>query len=182
MTTTNFLPYRGVLPRIDGAAFIAPGVSLVGDIEIGAQSSIWFGCVLRGDVNIIRIGRDSNVQDGTVIHVSGSGGGTHIGDGVTVAHSVLLHDCRLEDGCFIGMQACVMDGAVVETGAMVAAGALVTPGKRVPAGELWSGRPASKLRELTEAEYAEIERVRGVYVRLSREYLEDGVGVPPGGR
>ena len=173
------LSHKGVMPRIDGSAFVAPGASIVGDVEIGPGSSVWFGCVLRGDVNIIRIGRDSNVQDGTVIHVSGPGNGTHIGDGVTVAHSVLLHDCRLEDGCFIGMQACVMDGAVVEAGAMVAAGALVTLGKRVPAGELWSGRPAKKLRELTEAESAEIERIRGVYKHLSREYMADGIGVAP---
>ncbi len=179
MADSIVLPYRGVLPRIDGSAFVAPGASIVGDIEIGPGSSIWFGCVLRGDVNIIRIGRDSNVQDGTVIHVTGSGNGTHIGNGVTVAHSVLLHDCRLEDGCFIGMQACVMDRAVVEEGAMVAAGALVTPGKRIPAGELWSGRPAKKLRELSEAEQAEIVRIRGVYISLSREYLADGVGITP---
>ncbi len=178
MADSIILPYKGIMPRIDASAFIAPGVSVVGDVEIGAGSSIWFGCVLRGDVNIIRIGRESNVQDGTVIHVTGGGDGTHIGDGVTVAHSVLLHDCRLEDGCFIGMQACVMDRAVVEEGAMVAAGALVTPGKRIPTGELWSGRPARKLRELSEAERAEIERIRGVYIRLSKEYLEDGIGAP----
>ncbi len=177
------LPYRGVMPRIDGSAFVAPGASIVGDVEIGARSSIWFGCVLRGDVAAIRIGAESNIQDGTVIHVSGENGqGTHIGDGVTVAHSALLHDCRLEDGCFIGMQACVMDGAVVESGSMVAAGALVTPGKRVLRGELWAGRPARLLRPLGAAELAEIDRVRGVYVRLSRDYLADGIGVAPQSR
>ena len=173
------LDYRGTRPRLAPDVFVAPGAALIGDVTVGAGSSIWFGCVLRGDVNIIRIGRDSNVQDGTVIHVTGSGGGTHIGDGVTVAHSALLHDCRLEDGCFIGMQACVMDRVVVEGGAMVAAGALVTPGKRVAAGELWSGRPARKLRELSEAESAEIERISGLYTRLSGEYLADGIGIAP---
>ena len=178
----DILSYKGVSPRIDGAAFLAPGASIIGDVEIGARSSVWFGCVLRGDVNVIRIGSQSNIQDGTVIHVTGENGpGTHIGDGVTVAHSALLHGCRLEDGCFIGMQACVMDGAVVESGAMVAAGALVTPGKRVLRGEVWAGRPAKRLRPISEAELVEIDRVRGVYVRLSRDYLADGIGAPPTG-
>ncbi len=178
----SILPYKGIWPKIDPSAFVAPGASIVGDVEIGARSSVWFDCVLRGDVNVIRIGTESNIQDGTVIHVTGTNGqGTHIGDGVTVAHSALLHDCRLEDGCFIGMQACVMDRAVVETSAMVAAGALVTPGKRVPRGELWSGRPAKLLRPLSDAELAEIDRIRGVYVRLSRDYLADGIGAPPTG-
>ena len=177
--TAEILPYKGIWPRIDPSAFVAPGASIVGDVEIGARSSVWFGCVLRADVNIIRIGADSNIQDGTVIHVTGGGNGTHIGDGVTVAHSALLHDCALEDGCFVGMQACVMDGAVVEGQGMVAAGALVTPGKRVRRGELWAGHPAKLLRKLSEAEVSEIDRIRDVYIRLSREYLEDGIGHPP---
>ena len=102
-----------------------------------------------------------------------------VGDRVTVAHMVLLHDCTLEDGSFVGMNACVMDGAVVEGGAMVAAGALVTQGKRAKAGELWAGRPAKPVRTLSEAELAEMERIVGVYTRLSGEYLSDGVGAPP---
>ncbi len=165
------VPYRGVRPRIDAGAFVAPGASVVGDVAIGPGSSVWFGCVLRGDVNTIRIGARSNLQDGSVIHVTTGGRGTRIGDGVTVGHMVLLHDCTLEDGCFVGMNACVMDGAVVETGAMVAAGALVTPGKRVLTGELWGGRPAVRMRELTDAERAEIKRLAKLYFDLSREYV-----------
>ena len=178
--TATILPYKGILPRIDPSAFVAPGANIVGDVEIGPGSSVWFGCTLRGDVNGIRIGRDSNIQDGSVIHVTGGGQGTHVGDRVTVAHMVLLHDCRLEDRSFIGMNACVMDGAVVESNAMVAAGALVTPGKRIAAGTLWAGRPAKPLRDLSEAEMAEMDRIVGVYTRLSGEYLGDGIGAPPG--
>lgn len=101
--TASILPCKGVLPRIDSSAFIASGANIVGDVEIGPGSSIWFGCTLLGDVNRIRIGRDSNIQDGSVIHVTGGGQGTHIGDRVTVAHMVLLHDCTLEDGSFVGI-------------------------------------------------------------------------------
>src|SRR5690606_27614238 len=123
-----------------------------GDVTVGAETGIWFGCVLRGDVDRIRIGARTNIQDGTVVHVSHRDGPTVIGDEVTVGHLALLHACTLEDRSFVGMKACVMDGAVVESGAMVAAGALVTPGKRVPSGQLWAGSPARPMRDLTEAE------------------------------
>lgn len=169
--TATVLPFRGVAPRVDPTAFIAPGSNLMGDIEIGAGSSIWLGCQLRGDVNIIRIGEKVNLQDGSVVHVSSRGQGTHVGDRCTIGHMVLLHDCILEPDSFVGMNACVMDGAVVETGAMVAAGALVTPGKRVLTGELWGGRPAVRMRELTDAERAEIKRLAKLYFDLSREYV-----------
>lgn len=177
--TANILPYRGISPRIDATGFIAPGSNLVGDIEIGAGSSIWLGCQLRGDVNVIRIGEKSNLQDGSVIHVSGQGQGTYIGNRCTIGHMVLLHACTLEDDSFVGMNACVMDGAVVESYAMVAAGALVTPGKRVPTGELWGGRPARLMRRMTDAEHAEIDRISALYFDLSREYLAAGIGAPP---
>jgi carbonic anhydrase/acetyltransferase-like protein (isoleucine patch superfamily) len=174
--TVTILPFRGILPRIDPSAFIAPGVNLAGDIEIGPGSSIWLGCQLRGDVNIIRIGEKVNLQDGSVVHVSSKGQGTLIGDRCTIGHMALLHDCILEDDSFVGMNACVMDGAVVESYAMVAAGALVTPGKRIPAGELWGGRPAKFMRKLTDAEHAEIDRLANLYFDLSRDYLADGIG------
>jgi carbonic anhydrase/acetyltransferase-like protein (isoleucine patch superfamily) len=121
--TASILPFRGVLPRVDPTAFIAPGSNLAGDIVIGAGSSIWLGCQLRGDVNVIRVGEKVNLQDGSVIHVSSKGQGTLIGDRCTIGHMVLLHDCILEADSFVGMNACVMDGAVVESYAMVAAGA-----------------------------------------------------------
>src|SRR5688572_6811909 len=103
------LPYKGILPTIYETVFVAPNASVVGDVHIGANSSIWYGANMRGDVNIIRIGAGTNIQDGTVIHVSTRGQGTHIGDNVTVGHMALLHDCTLEDEAYIGMQACVMD-------------------------------------------------------------------------
>jgi carbonic anhydrase/acetyltransferase-like protein (isoleucine patch superfamily) len=164
------LPYRKAMPRIADDAFVAATAVVAGDVEIGAESGLWFGVVVRGDVNVVRIGARTNIQDGTVVHVSRIGQGTRIGDDVTVGHMALLHDCTLEDACFVGMQACVMDGAVVESGAMVAAGALVTPGRRVPAGELWAGRPAKLLRPLTEAEHAEILESALRYARLAAEY------------
>ncbi len=163
--------YKGKLPVIAPDAFVAETAAIVGDVVIGAQSSIWYGCTLRGDVNNIVIGARTNIQDGTVIHVASQGQGTYIGDDVTVGHMALLHACTVESGAFIGMQACVMDGAYVESGAMVAAGALVTPGKRVPAGQLWAGSPAKLMRELTEEEKASIKHSAKHYVGIARNYL-----------
>lgn len=164
------LPYKGILPKIDESAFIAANAAVMGDVAIGANSSIWYGCTVRGDVNIIRIGAGTNIQDGTVIHVATRGNGTHIGDNVTVGHMAMLHDCKLEDEAYIGMTACVMDGAVVEKRAFVAAGALVTPGKRVPAGQLWAGRPAKYLRDLTQEDYDLMDWSGPHYVRLGQEH------------
>jgi gamma-carbonic anhydrase len=167
----KLMPFKNIMPRIGPKVFIAEGVPIVGDVEIGEESSIWFNCVLRGDVNNIKIGRRTNIQDGTVIHVSSSGQGTYIGDDVTVGHMAMLHACTIEDGAFVGMMACVMDGALIEKGAMVAAGALVTPGKRVPSGQLWGGSPARFMRELTEEEKKYLPWSAQHYVNLAREYL-----------
>lgn len=164
------LPYRGVRPTIDPQAFVAPTAAVIGDVVIGRGSSIWFGCTVRGDVHEIRIGEDTNIQDHTVIHVTGGKLGTYIGSGITVGHGVILHACTLEDGCFIGMAATVMDGVVVESGAMVAAGALVTPGKRVKAGELWAGNPAKFLRPLRPEEIAHFPVSATNYAKLAEEY------------
>src|ERR1700722_17636607 len=125
------MPYKNIIPTIDPDAFIAEGAVVIGDVHIGSKSNIWFGCVVRGDVNYIRIGERTNIQDGSVIHVTRKTGPTVIGSGITIGHNVLLHACTLEDDCFIGMHATIMDGAVVESGAWVAAGALVTPNKRI---------------------------------------------------
>src|SRR5580704_13346702 len=101
------LPYRGIIPKIDPSAFVAPGAVVIGDVEIGPESSVWFGCVLRGDVNVIRVGARSNLQDGTVVHVASKGQGTFIGNDVTIGHGVLLHACTLADSSFVGMKATV---------------------------------------------------------------------------
>ena len=146
----DILPFDGVMPVLGENVFVAPGAKVIGDVHIGSESSIWYGCILRGDVNEIRIGARTNIQDGTVIHVSSKGQGTYIGDDIAVGHMALLHACTLEDRAFVGMKAVIMDGAVVETGGMVAAGALITPGKRVKTGELWTGWPAKYARPLTD--------------------------------
>jgi carbonic anhydrase/acetyltransferase-like protein (isoleucine patch superfamily) len=169
--TGVILPYRGIMPKLAADVWIAPTASVIGDVEIGPGSGIWFGCVLRGDVHDIRIGARTNIQDGTVIHVNHAGPGTHIGDDVTVGHMALIHACTLETGSFVGMKACVMDEAVVEQGAMVAAGALVTPGKRVPAGQLWAGSPAVYRRDVTDKELAGFASTAERYAGLAREYL-----------
>ena len=161
------LPYRDKRPVIAADAFVASTACVIGDVEIGARSSLWFTVVVRGDVNDVRIGAGTNVQDGTVIHVSSTLQGTTIGDDVTIGHLALVHACTLEDACFVGMKACVMDGAVVETGAMVAAGALVTPGKRVRAGELWAGVPAKPVRQLTASEVAAVRKTAARYCGLA---------------
>lgn len=171
MTTAPLiLPYKGILPKIDPTAWVAPGAIVIGDVEIGPESNIWFGCVLRGDVNIIRIGARSNIQDGSVVHVSRHGHGTHVGDDVLVGHMALLHDCRCESGSFIGMKSCLLDGAVVEGGAMLAAGALLTPGKRVPQGQLWAGNPAKFMRDLTDRDLAFMKKAPEQYVELMQQY------------
>ena len=164
-------PYKDVSPRISPSAFVAGNSVVIGDVEIGDESSIWYNCVLRGDVNDIKIGARSNIQDGTVIHVSSTTQGTYIGDDVTVGHMALLHACTIGNRAFIGMKACVMDDAVVEDNAMVAAGALVTSGKRVLSGQLWAGTPAKYMRDLTleEIEFLKFSAKR--YVQLAKTYI-----------
>lgn len=160
---------------IPDTCFVAENVTLVGDIEIGAYSSIWYQSVIRGDVNNIIIGQRTNIQDGTVIHVSSTLQGTYIGNDVTIGHQALLHACTIKDGAFIGMKACIMDGATVEEGAMIAAGALVPPGKTVPSGELWAGSPARKMRDLTDQDKDMIQHSAAHYVEISKQYLKEGV-------
>lgn len=166
------VPHRGFTPRVDPTAFVATNATLVGDVEIAANASIWFGCILRGDGPGIRVGENSNLQDGTIVHVAARGLMTTVGKNVTVGHMVLLHACEVQDGAFVGMHSTVLDGAVIESEAMVAAGALVAPGKVVRRGELWAGNPARKLRDLTEKDYEEFKRVATGYVKLARSYDE----------
>ena len=171
------LPFDGMHPKVHPEAFIAETAVLIGDVEVGPGSSVWYGCVIRADINRIRIGCNTNIQDGTIIHCNhdpegdyretGGGMPTLIGDDITIGHMALVHACRLESGAFVGMRAVVMDEAVVEGGAMVAAGALVGPGKRVPRGQLWTGTPAKYRRDLSEAELAN-------FAYLSNHYVEMG--------
>ncbi len=167
------LPYRKVLPTIASEVFVAHTATVIGDVEIGEKSSLWYGVVVRGDVHEIRIGARTNIQDGTIVHVTGGAFGTYIGSGVLIAHGAVIHGCTLEDGCFIGMAATVMDGAVVESGAMVAAGALVTPGKRVETGQVWGGSPARYMRHMSGEETALIPKLVVHYIDLAAEYMND---------
>lgn len=145
-------PVKGVWPRVAADAFIAPGAVVVGDVTIGAEASVWYGCVLRGDDHSITVGPRTNIQDGTIVHVMLNDYPTIIGADVVIGHGVRMHGCTLEDGCLIGIGSIVLDGAVVESGAMLGAGALLTPRKRVPARQLWAGSPAKHLRDVTDAE------------------------------
>ncbi len=176
--TPLILPFKGVLPRIHPSAFLA-NATIIGDVEIAEDANIWFGVTIRGDVNAVRIGKRTNIQDGTVVHCTGGLTNTVIGDDVTVGHLALLHGCTLHDGAFVGMQACIMDNAVVESGAMVAAGALVTPGKVVTAGEVWAGNPAKFLRPINDKDRMVHQHTIPHYLKLARQYLGEVGGGPP---
>ena len=172
-------PFKGMSPQIAPSAFIAETAVVIGDVTIGPESSIWYNVVARGDVNFIRIGARSNIQDLSMLHVTHKkhaddpGAPLVIGDDVTVGHSVTLHGCTIGNGAFIGMQAMVMDKAVVGEGALVGARALVTEGTVIPPHTLWVGAPAKYKRDLTPDEIAWLKRSAGNYVRYSREYLEE---------
>jgi carbonic anhydrase/acetyltransferase-like protein (isoleucine patch superfamily) len=166
------LPYKGKTPKIHDDAFIADNAVVIGDVEIEKNASIWFGCVVRGDVNYIRIGEGTNIQDGTIIHVHRHGGPTVIGKGVTVGHMALLHACTLEDYSFIGMGAKVIDYTTVETEGMVAAGAVLAPRKVVKSKQLWAGVPAKYFRDMTKDELDWIRISEKNYIELAKEYKE----------
>jgi carbonic anhydrase/acetyltransferase-like protein (isoleucine patch superfamily) len=164
------LSFKGVHPKIATSAFIAPTAAVIGDVQIGDEASLWFGVVVRGDVNAIRIGARTNIQDGTIVHAATGSFATHIGAEVTIGHAAVIHACRIGDRAFIGIKAVVLDGAVVEAGAMVAAGALVGPGKRIPTGELWAGNPARFRRKLGPEDECNFGWIAAHYVELAGAY------------
>ncbi len=176
----NIRPYLGQLPTLGERAYVDPMASVIGDVVLGDDVSIWPGTVVRGDVNFIRIGARTNIQDGSVVHVSHDGphaklGGfaTVIGSDVTIGHKAIVHACRIEDAVLIGMGAIVLDGAVIRTHGFVGAGALITPGKEVGEGELWLGNPAKKVRMLSDAEIQALYYSAQHYVRLKDQYLAE---------
>ncbi len=172
----SLIAFNGKVPKVAVDAFVAPGAQLIGDVEIGAQASIWYNCVLRGDVNRIRIGPRTNIQDGSVIHVDSPKAGeaegypTLIGADVLIGHLAMVHGCILHDRAFVGLGAIVMDGCEIESDAMLAAGAMLTPGRRVPSGQLWAGRPAKYLRDLTAEELAGHREGVAHYVSLAQAH------------
>ena len=163
-------PYRAILPRVHPTAFIDDSAQVIGDVEIGEQSSVWMHAVIRGDVNRIVIGRRTNVQDGTIIHVTHGRHPTTIGDELTVGHAAVLHGCTVGSGCLIGMGAVVLDGAEIGEGSLVAAGALVPAGATIPPRSLAMGRPAVVRRGLSDAEVAAIRESADRYVGYREDY------------
>ncbi len=167
------LPYRGVHPTIDPSSFVAPGAVVVGDVHLGPDSSIWYQCVVRGDVNRIRIGARTNIQEATVVHVTTDRWPTTIEDDVTVGHRVVLHGCHVKAGALIGIGAIVLDGAVIGEGAQVAAGALVSPRMEVPPGTLVMGVPARVKRALEPGEILSLREQAQHYVALAHRHRGD---------
>ncbi len=167
--------YRGVLPQIEPTVYVQASAQIIGDVTIGAQSSIWFNVVLRGDVHHIRIGAHTNVQDNSTVHVTSGRWPTLVGDGVTVAHGVILHGCTIGDRCLIGMGSIVMDGVEVGADCLVAAGSLIAPGTTIVPGQLVMGRPAKVVRPLREDELASLRESADNYVRYAASYREQGL-------
>jgi carbonic anhydrase/acetyltransferase-like protein (isoleucine patch superfamily) len=174
----TLITFHGSAPRIDAKAFVAPGAVLIGDIEIGPEASIWYNCVLRGDVNRILIGARTNLQDGTVVHVDSprpgleAGHPTIIGEEVLIGHLAMVHGCVLRDRAFVGLGSIVMDGCEIESDGMLAAGAMLTPGRRIPSGQLWAGRPAKYVRDLSAADIEGMRAGVAHYVELARMHAE----------
>ena len=159
-------------PKIHESAYVTDDAIIIGDVEIGAESSVWFGSILRGDVNYIRIGERTNIQDGTIIHVSSKTHPTVLEDEVTLGHRVTLHGCYVETGCLVGIGAIILDGARIGRDSLIAAGSLVTPGTRIPPRSLVMGSPALVKRELSDEEIENLQNFWRNYVKLSKIYLE----------
>ncbi|HMB43442.1 MAG TPA: gamma carbonic anhydrase family protein [Luteimonas sp.] len=177
---TNIRPFQNILPTLGERVYVDPAASVIGDVVLGDDVSIWPGTVVRGDVNYIRIGARTNVQDGTIIHVIhdgpyGTPGGlaTIIGADVTIGHAAIVHACVIEDACLIGMGSTILDGAVVKKHGFVGAGAVIPPGKTVGSGELWLGNPARCVRQLSEKEIEQLYYSAQHYVRLKDRYLAE---------
>jgi carbonic anhydrase/acetyltransferase-like protein (isoleucine patch superfamily) len=166
-------PYRGRLPVVDPTAYVDPSAQVIGDVVIGAESSVWMNVVLRGDVNVIRVGARSNVQDGTIVHVMHDTHPTRIGDDVTIGHGAVVHGCTIGDRVLVGMGAIVLNGASVGADSIVAAGTLVTEGAMIPPRSLVMGSPGKVKRALTDVEVREILEYAQNYVRYRLDYMQD---------
>jgi len=163
--------YKGFIPEISEKAFVAPTATIIGDVVIEDGASIWFGAVLRGDIDKIRIGKNSSIQDNTVIHVTGGKYPTIVGDNVIVGHGCILHGCTVEDGALIGMGAVVMDDVKIGKNSIVAAGAVVVPHTEIPPFSVVAGIPAKVIRKVKESDLKEMERILGNYSRITENYL-----------
>jgi carbonic anhydrase/acetyltransferase-like protein (isoleucine patch superfamily) len=164
-------PFRGTVPRVHPSAYIDESAQVIGDVEIGEESSVWMCVVIRGDVHRIRIGRRSNVQDGTIVHGMKDTHPTMIGDDVTIGHGALVHGCTIEDCCLIGMGTILLNGVRIGTGSIVAAGTLLAEGTNVPSRSLVMGVPGKVKRQLGDSDVAEIQMYADRYVGYRREYI-----------
>ena len=176
---TNLRSYKGIAPVLGERVYVDPAANVIGDVVLGDDVSIWPGAVLRGDVNAIRVGARSNIQDGSVVHVAhagdyGEGFPCLIGADVTIGHAAVVHACTIEDGCLIGIHAVVLDGAVVKKHGFVGAGALVPPGKVVGERELWLGNPAKCVRVLSDRQVEQLRYSAEHYVHVKNDYLAAG--------
>lgn len=170
MSNPELIDFEGKFPSLSDGAFVASGAAVIGEVELGSDSSVWYNAVIRGDVCPITIGERTNIQDTSVIHVTSGTHPTVIGDEVTVGHGATIHGCEIEDRCLVGMDTTVLDGAVVESYSLIAAGSLVPPGMTVPSGTLVMGSPAKVKRELTDEERASIETSAHHYVKLAHRH------------
>jgi carbonic anhydrase/acetyltransferase-like protein (isoleucine patch superfamily) len=177
MALDNLAPHHGVAPKLATGAWVHPRATVIGEVSLGADVSVWPGAVIRGDVNSIAIGEATNIQDGSVLHVSHrtpvnpAGGPLVIGARVTVGHTVILHACTIEDECLIGMGSIILDGALIRKHVLLGAGSLVPEDKVLESGHLYLGRPAKQVRALTEEEIAYFNYSAEHYVQLARAYL-----------
>ena len=163
--------YRGTSPRVDTSAFVDESAQVIGDVEIGAESGIWMCAVVRGDVNAIRIGKRSNIQDGTVVHAMTGTHQTTIGDNVTIGHAAVIHGCAIESQCLIGLGAILLNGAHIGSGSIVAAGTLIVENMKVPPKSLVMGSPGKVKRLLTHSEIADIQLYADRYVQYRLDYM-----------
>jgi carbonic anhydrase/acetyltransferase-like protein (isoleucine patch superfamily) len=166
-------PYRSIHPRVDPSAFVDQSAQVIGDVHIGAESSVWMNVVIRGDVHMIRVGARTNIQDGTIVHVMRDTHPTLIGDDVTIGHGAVVHGSAIEDRCLIGMGAILLNGCRIGTGSIVAAGALVPEGMMVPPGSMVMGMPAKVRRRLTPEEDASIKWYADNYVRYRLDFQHE---------
>ena len=164
--------YKNFLPDVKEDVYLAPNGFVIGQVSIAARSSVWFGAVVRGDVNRIEIGKESNIQDNATLHATFGGHATFIGDRVSIGHNAVLHACTVEDDCLIGIHSTVLDGAVIPKGSMVAAGSLVPPGKKFEPYSLILGNPAVAIRKLRDKEIANNQTISARYIELSNDYKQ----------
>jgi len=167
---SGILPYKDAYPKLEADVFVAPGAWVIGDVTIGKGSSIWFNTVVRGDENYVRIGSESNIQDNSTLHVTGSQFPLEIGDRITIGHRAIVHGCLIEDDCLIGMGAIIMDGVRIGRGSLVAAGAVVTPGTIIPPESVVMGVPGKVEKRVEEAERRLIEESVSHYLQLALDY------------